>query len=443
MRLKKIRSPYAILTIPFTLLKTMQESGQVWSRRKFITTVTGAGTVVVLNPLISWAVDEVHPDRIDPRVAAIVAKTIGVDTHNHIDVPIYAADLPGPKVDLADELKKSGLSAICMTFAVDYQRLTSPGEAYDRFMNALNAMDKVLESNNMQRSMNLTDLRSAYDRRKPTVIQSVEGAHFLEGQLDRLNVAYTRGLRHLGLLHDNDASVPLGDVYTNPPKWGGLTAFGADVIKECNKLGILVDLTHASNATIDAALKTTTQPVLISHTGLDTQLGPNPVMAKMMRPRLISREQAKLVADAGGVIGVWTHLAETPMAYAQNIKALVDVIGVDHVCIGTDTKLTPAYRPPGNFGPKPGGPAQPGGGGSPGNPQGGPPRDNNGQNGPNEGKNRNRIGERTNEAWQDQKAGFYYAVVDAMLKTGFTEDEIGRIGGGNYCRVFDAATKGH
>lgn len=46
-------------------------------------------------------------------------------------------------------------------------------------------------------------------------------------------------------------------------------------------------------------------------------------------------------------------------------------------------------------------------------------------------------------AWTDQKIGFYYAVVDAMLKTGFNADEIGKIGGGNFCRVFDAATAGH
>ncbi len=134
-------------------------------------------------------------------------------------------------------------------------------------------MDKVLENNNMKRSMNLPDLHSAHNKHKPTVIQSVEGAHFLEGHLDRLGVAYSRGLRHIGLLHDSDASVPLGDVYTNPPQWGGLTAFGADVIKECNMLGILVDLTHASNDTMNAALKVATRPVVISHTGLDTAWG--------------------------------------------------------------------------------------------------------------------------------------------------------------------------
>ena len=62
---------------------------------------------------------------------------------------------------------------------------------------------------------------------------------------------------------------------------------------------------------------------------------------------------------------------------------------------------------------------------------------------PNPPANGKRIGERTNEAWADQKDGFYYAVVDAMLKTGFNEDEIGKIGGGNYCRLFGDATSAH
>ena len=164
---------------------------------------------------------------------------------------------------------------------------------------------------------------------------------------------------------------------------------------------------------VDAALRLTTKPVVITHTGLDTQLGQNAAMANMMRPRLISREQAKRVADAGGVIGVWTHLADTSLAYARNIRALVDVVGVDHVCLGTDTKLTPSYSGPAAAN------AQPGGG----------PRS-------------ERPGERTNTAWDGQQAGFLYTVVDALLKTGFTKDEIGKIGGGNFCRLFDAATSG-
>ncbi|SFD22626.1 membrane dipeptidase [Chitinophaga sp. CF118] len=398
------------------------KSQSAWSRREFLTAVTGTSAAMMLNPLAGWAINEV-----DPRVAAIVAATMGIDTHNHIDVPLTQAEVPGPTIDLAGEMKRSGLSAICMTFAVDYQKLQKTGDAYDRFLNGLTSMDKQLAQNNMKRSLNLADLRTAHKNHQPTVIQSVEGAHFLEGHLERLAEAYNRGLRHLGLLHDNDASVPLGDVFTNPPNFGGLTAFGADVIKECNRLGILVDLSHASADTVAAALKVATRPVLVSHTGLDSRLGQNPFMANMMRPRLISKEHAQVVADTGGVIGVWTHLADSPLEYAQNIRALVDVIGIDHVCIGTDTKLTPS-------GPRPGG--------DPGKRHDDPPGDNH-KDGPGSGKNQGRVGERTNEAWKDQKVGFYYAVVDAMLKTGFTGEEIGKVGGGNFCRVFDAATKGH
>lgn len=403
---------------------------QLWSRRKFVTTLTGAGAVIVLNPPLMWAFENE-----DPRVAAIVGRTMGIDTHNHVDVPLNAAELPGPKLELAAEMKKSGLSAICATFAVDYQKLTNPGDAYNRFISGLDAMDAVLQSNNIKRSLNVADLKAAKKSGTPTIIQSVEGCHFLEGQASRVQVAYNRGLRHLGLLHDNDASVPLGDVYTNTAKYGGLTALGADVIKECNRLGILIDLAHASNDTINAALKVTTKPVVISHTGLDTQLGQNPFMAKMMKPRLISKEQAKIVAGAGGIIGVWTHLAETPLEYAQNVRAMVDVIGIDHVCIGTDTKLTQPYRSPNDQGPQQGGDKQ---GGPPQNKEKGGPEGGKKE----EGKGGGRVGERTNEAWKDQKVGFYYAVVDALLKTGFAEEDIAKFGGGNFCRVFDAATKG-
>lgn len=412
-------------------------------------TLTGAGATLMLHPLVTWA-----SDGIDPKVAAIVENILGVDTHNHIDVPNNPAELPGPSVDLAGELKKSGLSAICMTFAVDYQKLVNPGDAYTRFTTALDAMDPLLKENKIKRALNYADLQKAHKKHQPTVIQSVEGGHFLEGKLERLTEAYSRGLRCLGLLHDNDAAVPLGDIYTNPVRWGGLTTFGTEVVKECNKLGILLDLTHGNNETVNAALKTTTKPVLITHTGLDSQLGQNTMMARMMRPRLISKEQAKLVAETGGVLGVWTHLADTPLEYAQNIRAMVDVVGIEHICLGTDTKLTPAYRSPNA--PRPGngpggpgnGPGGPGGGpGGPGNgpggPGGGPGGPGNGVGRPGgQGPQQERVGERTNRAWQDQQTGFLYTVVDALLKTGFTNDEIGKICGGNFCRVFDAATSG-
>jgi membrane dipeptidase len=136
---------------------------------------------------------------------------------------------------------------------------------------------------------------------------------------------------------------------------------------------------------------------------LDTQLGKNEKMAQMMKPRLISKEQAKFVANAGGIIGVWRHLTDTSIDYAQNIRAMVDVVGVDNVCIGTDTKITRAIQPNEISSP--------------------------------------RLGELTNGIWQNQQNGFFYEVVDALLKSGFSESDIIKIGSKNFLRVFDASTK--
>jgi membrane dipeptidase len=403
---------------------------QLWSRRNFLRTIAVAGGgVAMITPLAAWVIDE-----IDPRVAQIVAGSIGIDTHNHVDVPFKAQDFVSQRYNLASELKKSGLAAICMTFQVDRPALTNDNEAFERFINSLDEMDTILTDNAMKRALNFSDLKKAHKDKKPIVIQSVEGGHFLDGKIDRLQTAYQKGIRHLGLLHDNQSSVPLGDIYTDAAKFGGLTEFGISVVKECNRLGILVDLAHCSNEAIDDALKASSKPIIISHTGLNTQLGQNSNMARMMRPRLISKEQAKIVADAGGVIGVWTHLADSPLEYAQNIRALVDVVGIDHVCIGTDTKLTGDNDRPGgqqpNKGSKSGDDKRHDG--DDGKRPGGPPAS---------GQNQEFRGEGTNKNWSQQQTGFFFTVVDALLKTGFKEDEIGKIGGGNYCRVFDIATK--
>jgi membrane dipeptidase len=174
-----------------------------------------------------------------------------------------------------------------------------------------------------------------------------------------------------------------------------LTAFGAEVVKECNRLGIVVDLAHASHETVLGALKVATQPVIVSHTGLDSRTGGNPRMAEMMKPRLISKEHAKVVADAGGVIGVWTHLADSLKDFVESIKAMVDAVGIDHVGIGSDTDLLSS-----------------------------------------------RVGQGTDKAWPGLTGGFFHAVVGEMLLHGFTPDDIGKVGGGNFCRVFGKVTAG-
>jgi membrane dipeptidase len=372
------------------------------SRREFLTTAMGAGSAMLLGP--AW----LHADGADPRLAQIMSGTIGIDMHNHV---YPAGTEPHPQngqpqqqeeqrqatgLSLAEELRRSGLTAVCASFVLDFAPNQKPGDARDKYLDWLTAIDAQLEKGHLHRALNLKDLQAAHDRGRPTIVQTVEGAQFIEGHLDRVEEVYKRGVRNLQLLHQQDDMVsPLGDVIMSPAHLGGLTGFGAEVVKECNRLGILVDLAHASPETVLGALKVATQPILVSHTGLDSRTGDNPRMAEIMKPHLISKENAKVVADAGGVIGVWTKLADSPKQFVENIKAMIKAVGIDHVGIGTDTDLL-----------------------SP------------------------RVGQGTNHVWPGLTGGFFPAVAGEMLIQGFTPDDIGKVGGGNYCRIFGKVTAG-
>jgi membrane dipeptidase len=374
------------------------------SRREFLTTAVGAGGALLLGR--PWdAVGEV-----DARVAKVVSGIIGIDMHNHVypagtephpqPPPGQAprqAEPQGPALSLAEELKLSGLTAVCASFVMDFAPNGKPGDARDRFLGWLTAVDGELKKGNIRRALTLKDLEAAHKHGQPTIVQTVEGSQFIEGHLDRVEEAYRRGLRDLQLLHERDDMVsPLGDTNTAVAHLGGLTAFGAEVVKECNRLGIVVDLAHAGHETVLGALKVATQPVIVSHTTLDTRTGANPKMAEVMKPRLISKEHAKVVADGGGVIGVWIHLADSLKDYVESIKAMVDAVGVEHVGIGSDSDLLSS-----------------------------------------------RVGQGTNKAWPGMTGGFFNVVVGEMLRQGFTPGDIGKVGGGNFCRVFGKVTAGH
>jgi membrane dipeptidase len=364
------------------------------SRREFLTALAGTGGAMLLGPL------QLRSAELDPRAAQIVSRTIAIDMHSHVQIPFVkdpAVARPDPDIDLAGEMKRSGFSAICQTYNVDAVVSQEPGEYYRYYLQSLAFEDRLLARNHMRRALNLKDLETAHDQRQPIIVQSAEGAQFIEGRLERIEEAYKRGLRHLQIVHEQDDTVsPLGDVYTAASAHlGGLTAFGAQVVKECNRLGIVVDLAHGTYETVTGALKVTTQPLIISHTGMSSEAGKRNTSADMQR-RLITKEHAREVAAAGGIIGVWWRLVYTTKEYVAAIRDMVDAVGVDHVGIGTDTDLTASYVLP-----------------------------------------------YSNKIWPDENGGFFYAVAGEMLKQGFTPDEIGKVGGGNFCRVFAKVTAGH
>lgn len=408
-----------------------QKNNSALSRRKFLTSIVAAGSGALIAP--AWL--QAAADVSDPRMAQVKRMTIAIDMHNHIfsgaagiggsaiqpqggqraggqpstgQAPGGQAPMgqppggqppapnPGPPLSLAEEIKKGGFTAVVAGYKIPYDAKAKPGETNEKLLKYLSVMDGALEKEHMSRAMTVKDLEAAHKHGQPTVVQAIEGAQFLEGHLERIEVAYKRGLRHLQLLHDEDDPVtPQGDLDSKPAHLGGLTPFGAEIIKECNRLGILVDLAHAGPDTILGATKVATKPFIMSHVGFNYPVDETQRMYQIVNPRRLTKERAKVIADQGGVIGIWIYLARTPQEYVEDVKHMVDAVGIDHVGIGSDTDL---------LSPRTGG---------------------------------------TNTAWPGMTDGFFNTVAAEMLAQGFTPAEIAKFGGGNYCRVFAKATSGH
>jgi membrane dipeptidase len=173
-------------------------------------------------------------------------------------------------------------------------------------------------------------------RGQPHVVLAVEGANFIENDNPGVKAAYDLGVRHLQLVHYTRNVI--GDIQTEPAEHHGLTQIGKQVVQECNRLGILVDLAHSTDAAVLDALSISRAPVVWSHGSVSRQT-PASGSAAVWRRRQLSLETAKQIARKGGVIGLWALTADvgkTLEAYAERMIELVEWLGDDHVAFGTD-----------------------------------------------------------------------------------------------------------
>ena len=170
----------------------------------------------------------------------------------------------------------------------------------------------------------------------PHVVLAVEGATFVESDPARVKTAFDRGVRHLQLVHF--IRNPLGDIQTEAAQHQGLTAAGHAVIRECNRLGILVDLAHCTPSVVRDALAASTMPMVWSH-GSVVRGAAAPPTSPPWRARQLPVEAARAIAAKGGVVGLWAlsiDVGRTPEAYAGRMLEMADWLGDDHVGFGTD-----------------------------------------------------------------------------------------------------------
>lgn len=209
------------------------------------------------------------------------------------------------------------------------------GEALADHRRQIDALQALVERHDLPIVRVADDVIEAHRASRTALFVTCEGADFVEGRLDRVSEAYAAGVRSITLVHYRQNEY--GDLQTEPPQHGGLTGPGRELVREMNRLGLLIDVAHASYETTLGVLEESTQPVMISHTHLNGGRHDN--------ARLVSHEHAKAVAAGGGLVGAWPAgvCSETFDEFVDEIARLVDAIGVDHVGIGTDMDAN--YKP--------------------------------------------------------------------------------------------------
>ena len=156
----------------------------------------------------------------------------------------------------------------------------------------------------------------------------LEGAHPLEGDIDNLTTLTDAGYTLVGLQHffDNDLGGSLHGI-TNQ----GLTNFGRQVVNEIEARNLILDVAHSSPQVVKDVLAMTDMPIVLSHTGIYSICA-----TKRNFPDTLMQD----IAATGGVIGIgyWAHVLcdDRPAGIAKTVKAAVDLLGEDHVSLGSD-----------------------------------------------------------------------------------------------------------
>jgi len=210
-----------------------------------------------------------------------------------------------------------------------------PGEALADYRRQVAELKDLLARHPGSDGRTPADVERAFRRRTTAIVFAIEGGDFIEDRLERVHEAFADGVRAITIVHYHVNQI--GDIQTAVPVHHGLTPLGKSIVREMNASGIIVDLAHATFEVTRDAVAASSRPVMISHTNL-TRPGVD-------HPRLVSVEHARLVTEAGGIVGsVPSGIGQSTFAeYVDSIRRLIDAVGIDHVAIGTDMDAN--YKP--------------------------------------------------------------------------------------------------
>jgi len=230
------------------------------------------------------------------RARRISAEAIGIDSHidtiQHVlvDGVDLANRLPNGMVDFP-RLREGGMKAPFFALWVYYQG----AEAVRRTLDLRDAMQSVLDAHKDQIELatGAADIERIVKSKKIAAFLAIEGGHQIDDDLAVLRMYYRLGIRAMTLTHFKNNN--WADSSTDKPAHNGLTPFGKEVVREMNRLGMLVDVSHVSDKTFYDALAVSAKPVIVSHSSS---------RAISNIPRNVTDDMLRALAKNGGVIGI-------------------------------------------------------------------------------------------------------------------------------------------
>lgn len=323
--------------------------------------VTGCAMSPAMTPAGSSA------SMVSERAARVYREAIVIDTHNDMPSKMiddgYDADVrhtPGfektqGETDLP-RLLESGVTGVFMSAYIDPEKWTfrTPDQSWEQvrvYLDTIRAFadrhpDRLLFATTAQQ------IRQAKRDGKVAILIGVEGGHAIENSLENLRELHRRGVRYMTLTWNNGNEWAGAAAGLNGTRSGGLTDRGREIVREMNRLGILVDISHVSDSTFFDAVAASSYPVIASHSS---------ARALNRHRRNLSDDQLRAVARNGGVVNVNFYAAFIDSAFLEQseplagndaaIRALprpalsvlldhfehiIRVAGIDHVGIGSD-----------------------------------------------------------------------------------------------------------
>lgn len=223
-----------------------------------------------------------------------------IDTHNDITTPMTNDDYdlrgkpPTPYRTSIESMKKGGLTAEFFSLYVKPWYVEHGGAAR-RTLDMIDSVYRAVERHprDLMIATSVADIRRAKQQGKIAALMGIEGGHAIEDSLPTLREFYRLGVRYMTLTWNNTNN--WADSNRGPKTHHGLSDFGKEVVREMNRLGMLVDISHVSDDTMNDALDVSKAPIIASHSS---------ARALSNVPRNIPDDILRRIAKNGGVVQV-------------------------------------------------------------------------------------------------------------------------------------------